>query len=216
MENFLTFVRSKLGYVRRDKVEFEKFGITEDDVADTDAMALEWEQIKSDEELLGDHVQATQDKDALAEEVREAIRPIMTRAANKFGADSGKYRKFGVWDLSHLEGGGLIYTANRVVRVAKSFLTVLESTGLTQAMIDNLLAKISSYSLKLGVQDDAESDRDIATEERAEKANAIYLRVAQYCKTGQDIWVGRSEAKYNDYVIYDTPSGGKEEPPKAG
>jgi hypothetical protein len=213
---FLVFVRSKLSFVRRDIAEFEKYGTTEDDVADTEAMASEWEQIKTDEELVGDHIQATQDKDELADKVRVDIRSIMTRVAKKFGEESAKYRKFGVSDLSHLEGGDLSYVALRVVRVAKEYLTQLESTGLTQAMITSLETEVKNYNSKLGVQEDAESERDIATEDRAEKANAIYRLIVEYCKTGRDIWYGKNEAKYNDYVIYDTPSGGQEEPPKEG
>lgn len=51
------------------------------------------------------------------------------------------------------------------------------------------------------------SDRDIATENRIEALNALYALVMKYAGTGQDIFYEENEAKYNDYVIYDTPSG---------
>jgi MinD-like ATPase involved in chromosome partitioning or flagellar assembly len=31
--------------------------------------------------------------------------------------------------------------------------------------------------------------------------------VVKYADTGKDIWITKSEAKYNDYIIYDIPSG---------
>ena len=47
----------------------------------------------------------------------------------------------------------------------------------------------------------------IATEKRVEELNALYALVIKYAGIGQDIFYEENEAKYNDYVIYDTPSG---------
>jgi hypothetical protein len=38
----------------------------------------------------------------------------------------------------------------------------------------------------------------------------LYLLLSKYSETGKDIWAEVSEAKYNDYVIYNTLSGGPE------
>ncbi len=210
--NFLAFVRSKLSLMRRDIVEFEKHGITEDNLTEVETMASDFEKLSSDEEMLGKQVLATQEQGAQAEKVREAIREITNRALRHFGDTSGKYKQFGNMNLSHLEGGNLGYAGSRVSKVATGFLTELQPTGLTQAMITNLDTQVKAYYNKLHAQDDAIADRDVAAAERAEKANTIYRIVAKYCETGKNIWVSINEAKYNDYVIYDTPSGGPEAP----
>ena len=57
------------------------------------------------------------------------------------------------------------------------------------------------------------SDRDMATENRVENLNYLYSLVSKYAGIGQDIFYEVNEAKYNDYVIYDTPSGMPEEGP---
>lgn len=155
---------------------------------------------------------ATQEKDAQAEKVKAILGSVMTRAENKFGRESGKYRKFGVWDISALEGGKLIYTATRAIRVATGYLPELQGEGLTQAILTDFDTQVKTLITKQGAQEDAISDRDIATENRSEKANAIYKLLVKYCDTGKRIWASTNEAKYNDYVIYDTLSGGPEAP----
>ncbi len=49
------------------------------------------------------------------------------------------------------------------------------------------------------------SDRDVATEDRIEVLNTLYRILIKYAGIGQDIFYETDEAKYNDYVIYDTP-----------
>ena len=47
--------------------------------------------------------------------------------------------------------------------------------------------------------------RDITTEKRIKALNALYKMVAKYTGIGKDIFYETNEAKYNDYVIYDSP-----------
>lgn len=214
---FILLAKAKIAFMRRDITEFDKFGIKEVNLAALETLVNALQALPTDEELLGDQTLATEQKDALEEPLREKIRDIMTRAKNKYGEGSARYRKFGVTDISQQEGGPLIFTAGRVKRVATSLLTDLASEGLTQDHIDALDDNTTAYDQKFGEKEDAISARDVATEDRAEKANAIYRLLVKYCETGKRIWVGKNEAKYNDYIIYDTPSGEPEEetPPKA-
>ncbi len=208
---FIVLARAKASFMRRDLVEFEKYGVTEDSIDSLDSMITEFEAIPTDEELVGDQVIATQAKDAQAEKVKGILGAIMTRVRNKFGAHSGEYRKFGVGEIATLDGGKLGYTAARAHRVAVTYLPQLMSEGLTQEMLTDFDTQIKAFNTRLGAQEDAISDRDIATENRAAKANAIYSLLVKYCDTGKRIWASTNEAKYNDYVIYDTPTGSPEE-----
>jgi hypothetical protein len=137
-------------------------------------------------------------------ELREAIGEVLTRAANKYGRNSGYYRKYGTSELSKLDGVALSASARRVYRVGNSQLTVLAGQGLTTEIMENLKRRQEIYETALGAQEDAESDRDIGAEERIIMANEIYGEVAKYCSTGKKIWQSKNAAKYNDYIIYDT------------
>lgn len=43
--------------------------------------------------------------------------------------------------------------------------------------------------------------------QKAEDLITIYNTLVKYTNTGQSIWASSNVAKYNDYVIYNTPSG---------
>ena len=74
-------------------------------------------------------------------------------------------------------------------------------------MITALNTKITTFDTALNNQITAIRQRDITTEERTTKANEVYRTLAKICTLGKNIWYGVNEAKYNDYVIYDTTSG---------
>ncbi|WP_299576850.1 hypothetical protein [uncultured Sunxiuqinia sp.] len=202
-----TLAMTKVGFMLRDLVEFIKYGVTEEKLNAFKGLLTDYANIPTDDELVGVQVGATQEKDEAAIQLRDAVSEIMQRVENKFGAQSGNYRKFGVSAVSDLDGGKLSYVARRVHRVATAMLPQLESEGLTPEILAELNTRIDTYEQALSKQEDAIADRDIATEDRVEKANEIYALLVKYCNTGKKIWEDTNEAKYNDYIIYDTPTG---------
>jgi hypothetical protein len=209
---FYTEMKAKIGYINRDIDEFIKYGIGPDNIKLVNDNLKFFNIYPNDEEFLGIQVSATQEKTKESEKLREAIGEVLTRAANKYGKNSGYYRKYGTSELSKLDGALLSASARRVYRVGNSQLTVLASQGLTTEIMENLKTRLEKYEIALGNQEDAESDRDIGSEERITLANEIYAEVAKYCSTGKKIWQNKSEARYNDYIIYDTPSATSKSP----
>jgi hypothetical protein len=128
-------------------------------------------------------------------------------AANKFGTKSAQYRAFGDAEISRQSDAEIVRTCKVMATAASQNLAALASEGLTQEKID----KLNDHGIALDDNIDAVAkgvtDRDIATEKRIEALNALYALVIKYAGIGQDIFYDVNEAKYNDYVIYDTPSG---------
>ena len=209
---FYTLMTTILGFIKRDKAEFVKQGVTDEKITAVEALLTEFSEIPTDDELLGNQINATNAKDIAGGQLRTGISEVIDRAASKYGIDSGYYRKFGIRTLSEIDGGELSSGARRVYRVGTSMLTDLADEGLTQAMLDTLKSTTKIYDEALAKKEDAVSDREIAAENRIEKANAIYELMSGYCEKGKRIWVSTNQAKYNDYVIYDTPSGKPENP----
>jgi hypothetical protein len=54
------------------------------------------------------------------------------------------------------------------------------------------------------------SERDSATQNRAQKGNALYDKVVELCNVGKHIYEDTDEAKYNDYVIIHTHAAGSQ------
>ena len=203
----VTTINEKIAYIRRDAAEFLGFGITAAMVDELESKNNLFSDTATDVELVGDQSEVTGAKDALAAQLREAIRNVMTRVALQYEAESARYKKFGTESLSQQSDAQLLVTAARVFRVGTELLDILDIHGLTAAMLNsvkvirgNLEQELISMNLRI-------SDRDIEQESRVEAGNAIYNTLVKYTNTGQSIWASSNVAKYNDYVIYNTPSG---------
>jgi hypothetical protein len=135
----------------------------------------------------------------------------MVRVRRNLDENSARYQKFGTRGVSNTSDTELLHMLRRVIRVARLYQDDLEGTGLDEKVLAEINDLANEFESALNQQDDAIADRDIATDDRALMANGIYEDVKAICETGRTIWRHKNEAKFNDYVIYDTPSG-KPEP----
>jgi hypothetical protein len=191
----------------RDAVEFAERGYdNRAKDAFTDAILVVDTQT-ADETLEASKMIFTENKNAARSVLEKSMRTLFNMAANKFGNKSAKYKSFGQADISNQSDSELVRTFKIMAIAARENLAELVSEGLTQEKID----KLNDYGVALDDNIDAAakgvSDRDIATEKRVEELNALYALVIKYAGIGQDVFYELNEAKYNDYVIYDTPSG---------
>jgi len=199
--------KEKIAFMRRDVAAFTPFGVTAALVTSLETAINIFSNTITDVEAVSNQTGVTVAKDAKADQLRVAIRTVMTRAELKYGSDSAKYRKFGTEALSQQSDSDLLITAKRVVRVGTEFLEDLTENGLTAAMLTNITtlsdefeALIIDLKIKIG-------ERDIVQEDRVEAGNTIYKTLVQYTTTGLSIWETSDVAKYNDYVIYNTVNG---------
>jgi hypothetical protein len=199
---------------RRDATEFGERNITDANTfslieADIDA----FKNLPTDEELEGIKMDFTEKKDVKEDSIKKQISRIMTSAGNIFGTGSAKYYRFGAKGVDAMVESELLKCARRVARTANSLMSDLAAEGVTPAITATLLTTATEYEDAIDDQLDAINDRNIAAEERVEAGNAIYNKLVKLTNTGKDIWYTVNEAKYNDYVIYNTKSGEKEEEP---
>ena len=90
-------------------------------------------------------------------------------------------------------------------------MALLFLIGLNNAHIKELKALATGFDDAMEAQSDATADREIGTMERTSIANEIYAEISRGCDTGKGIWKEANEAKYNDYIIYNTPGAKPEE-----
>lgn len=210
----VTTINEKIAFIRRDEAEFAGYGITLVLVDALESQTNLFSETATDVELVNDQTEVTAAKEVIADKLQVAIRGVMSRVVLKYAVESAKYRKFGTEALSQQSDAELLVIAARVVRVGTDMLADLAGNGLTVAMLnevktlkDDLEKELIGMNLKI-------ADRDIEQESRVEAGNAIYTTLIKYTNTGQSIWETSNVAKYNDYVIYNTPSGDAPEPPK--
>lgn len=167
----------------------------------------------SDEQLEAIKIEFTTQKDAARNALAKTMRTILNMAQNVFGLASAKYKEFGGSDLSRQSDAELVRNARIMTVTADKYLTELASEGLTADKIATLSNQRDILDIAIDAQAKGISDRDVATEDRVEILNILYRLVMKYAGIGQDIFYETDEAKYNDYVIYNTPSGQQEELP---
>ncbi len=202
--HLVTTAYEKQGFIDRDIAEFATYNI---DAAvslafKTDTIAFQ--SFRTDEDLLGIQEDKTAEKETAAEELKTPIRIVMSHVDLKYDVNSARYKRFGTIGMDEMDDEHLLICGTRVVSVATDTLADFASVGLTQAMIDDVEAKTDNYKAKLKAQADAVAERDIFTEDRIEMGNALYKKMSDYCEVGKSIWLETDEAKYNDYVIYDS------------
>ena len=197
----------KVAFMRRDIAAFADYGITEVQFSELKTKIIQFSNLITDIETSNEQVQITEQKDVKAEELRVAIRNVMTRVAQKYGTSSARYANYGTSTLSKQSDADLLVTAKRVVRVGTTNLNDLASEGLQQSHLDTITQLNNEFDALLIEQKLKIGERDILQEDRVEDGNEIYSLLIKYTQTGQDIWETSDVAKYNDYVVYNTSSG---------
>lgn len=187
--------------VTRDLTDFTTRGVTQDTIDDLEDKVEIFFNTPTDDEYIGPIMDATNTKNALAEQVRVAIRPIRSMAELKYNG-MGKYNTFGFKDLAHTTDKELVFMAQKVVRVGTALLSELASEGLTQAMLTALDNLKEQFDDSLDTQETLIEARDLGAQDRVEKGNALYAEIARLCAIGQSLYIDSDPAKYNDYVIY--------------
>lgn len=204
---------SCLYLIDRDASVFALFGIGAETITFLTDTGDELRAFRSDEEFLGDMSDATETRDLTADKIKVAIRDVMLRPRMIFGEHNAKYRSFGTLGMDAMNDKDLLHCSERVVRAANQFFDLLEPAGLTQAIVDSLDALTVTFRERINLKNDAVYIRDIGTEGRIEIGNKLYNKIVVMFDIGKTYWADKSEAKYNDYVIYNTPTG---TPPPAG
>ncbi len=101
--------------------------------------------------------------------------------------------------------------ARTAVIAGKKYLADLAGTGLTSAKLSSITKLAAELEDMMVAANFSIADRDTLQEARVVEANSIYANLVKYCGIGRNIWEAVDLAKYNDYIIYDTLSGEKEE-----
>ncbi|RZK04192.1 MAG: hypothetical protein EOO46_17175 [Flavobacterium sp.] len=197
--------------IERDMVQFTDRGFSAAKKTAFSVAIKNFADFPSDEQLEAIKMDATKTKDTSRSQFENQSRSVLLAAKNVFSAGSAKYREFGIADLTSLKDSDLVRNGKTTVAAATKYLTNLAGEGITAVKVTKLEEARTALDVAIDAQGTAITNRDNATEQRAILGNELYSLVVKYNDTGKDIWVSNSEARYNDYVIYNTVSGQPED-----
>lgn len=192
----------------RDIVEFSDMGFTPTKRADFVQRIQDFADFPSDEQLEGIKIDATENKNTKRLDLEKIMRTISLIVKIVFKEGTGKYKEFGNADLTRQTDEELVRNAKIMSVSAVKYLADLTNDGLTLAKIQKLDSAKQDFDDAIDEQRKAISERDTATEGRIEKGNLLYELLIKYAEIGKNIWYDTNEAKYNDYIIYNTSTGG--------
>ena len=188
----------------RDTTQFASRGVTAANITSFGTLATAFANLPNDSYYQADISIAVQSKNSVRKQAEVAVRSITNCAIVKWGSNSPQEKKFGANSMTKFEDKKFLTTCRQVVTTANGYLTDLTPVGLTAAMITNLTSLADLFQGSLNTIASAQEIRDIKTQERVKKGNELYSFVSRYCEIGKIIWVDVDEAKYNDYIIYET------------
>lgn len=200
----------RIKYAHRDLKQFEQYAYDMERLRSFIAMCEKFSALPDDDELVGDQMILTEKKYTAAENLKTAIRSLMTRVAIKYSNRTGRYRKFGTSKMGDMTDAQLIFCGRRVVRVARQQLDFLEELGVNEKVIGRIVEATKAFEQAVNLQQDRVADRDIAVERRVEQGNKLYDEMVMLCNIGKDIWVETDPVKYENYTIYESNNDQKQ------
>ncbi|MDT3740216.1 MAG: hypothetical protein RO257_12045 [Candidatus Kapabacteria bacterium] len=198
------FASNLCNFLTRDILDFSAIGLSAPAIASFKALGDAFEVFSPDGSIIGDVMITTENKKSLREQVEETIRTMALRVEQKWGTNSGKYRRLDIRTPSILTDDSLLVMSRTVHSKIVEYQPDLVDLGLTPELLDDYEDLNEQFELAKNAQSDAVALRDVKKDERINKGNELYKMVTFYCNYGKIIYSKTNPAKYNDYVIYDS------------
>ena len=206
------FVRTLCQCMTRDSVEFSEYLVTAANITALNALATQLNDLPNDDYVLQEYSAAVEQKNAIYETVISLAKKLAIRIELHWGKKSSQYRNFNITKLVELNENEFYAQAGLLSKFVEENLTALAKEGVTEAMITEYDAAITSFKAQRSIVSDLSMNRKDSTTARITLGNELYDLVSKYCEIGKRIWVGVNPTRYDEYVIY-TPSAGGLKPP---
>ena len=196
-----------LQMIDRDATEFANRGFTD---AKREAFATQitiFDDLPADAQLEGMKQTATQNKDDARMVLEIEMRTIINMVQIAFKNFPGKQAEFGAFDLTRQSDDELVRTAKALRNSATKYVLELGTEGLTTAKIATVESHRVTLDINIDLQQIAITQRNVCTENRRIEANKLYAILVENSIRGKSIFAEISQAKYSDYLIYNTSSG---------
>ncbi|WP_400192357.1 hypothetical protein [Hymenobacter sp. B81] len=190
----------------RDATELAARGVTAARIAAFKADTRSFGTLEPDAVLVQEGAIITEQKTAGQASLETAMQQVMALVAVRDSPRTGRYKRFGVRDVSSLGEAGLFLGAALLVKQGRKYLPEYAVEGLTEAMLQTVEACSAAFLAGLAERKEAENTRSTATETRLAFANRLYAQLVQLCAAGEALYRHTDAVRARQYVVQ--PSGG--------
>jgi len=187
-----------------DVADLAAYGVTAATITAFLAKRTAFLAVDSDEYMLSLVIAYTQSKNNLRKALENKIRLIRTAVEGKFKPTDPEAVGLGIKALASLTDNDFKIAAFKVHQNADKYVDEYLNTGIDAAFVADLLVQAEAFDLAMQNQSLAIGSRDDKTQERIQKGNLLYTELVRLASFGKDFYDDTNEAKYNNYVIYET------------
>ena len=190
--------------LRRDVDKLARFGVTKERVKEFEAATAAFGLLEPDTVLVQEGAVETEEKNVEQHALITSIQQVMACIEQRDNPRTPAYKRFGAVNVANATEAKLHLAGAMVVKQGRKYLADYAGVGLTANMLDLVEANNARFVDELTNGKDDENDRQDATDDRIEAANALYAELVKLCTAGNAAWRFEDEAKANEYVVEHT------------
>ncbi len=198
----LAQVLEKQAFLERDQDELTPRGVTPERMDGLGNLLTTFRDITPDAVYLARQTGATLARNEAQTAIGAKLREVAGVAANVLGDGTAAYRSFDYGKVADADAPEFALLAENMADRADEFQAQLTPRGIPASMITDIRSDLVAFDQLIKDARTAIANRDAATEARRIAANALYTDMADLADIAKIYWESRSEAKYNDYIIY--------------
>jgi len=192
------------GFLNRDLAELSGHAIDAATLTAMQALRTAFSATSTDVTQVAIVKGFTTAKDNARDATEIILRNLKNNAETKPGIEPGLVESLGIGQISKVGDSDLARLGENAVTRATTLLAQLIGSGIDAPYLASVSAIISTFDAAIDSQTQAEADRELVTNDRINKGNALYTEIVRLCSKGKDRYYSTNEAKYNDYIIYET------------
>lgn len=195
-------VSNLIYFIEIDMSDFETFGINEEKINELKELKSIFEIYPSDNSYVAEIMIATEDKNAVREQVLNIISQMAMRVSAKWGNDSSKYKRLNLYNPRKMSDNVLLTTSRSIHTAMVDYLPELEEYGLTADKLLEFENLNSTFENVKNLQQEVIANRDQTTIERIKRGNELYALVVKYSRIGKILYERTNPVKAKNYLIY--------------
>lgn len=192
------------GFLNRDLAELSGYAIDAATLTAMQALRTAFSATSTDVTQVAIVKGLTSAKDAARDAAETILRNLKIKVQGKVGIDPAIVESLGIGNISKETDSDLVRVGENAVIRATALLADLSGTGVDAPYLASVTAILNTFDNAIDAQRQGEASRELVTNDRILKGNALYTEIVRLCDFGKDRYYSTNEAKYNDYVIYET------------
>ena len=196
----------------RDLSDLSQFGITQAKITALNSLISQYLEILNDEMYKSDYMNAVQLRQDKRNQLNIMLKRVAIAAEAVFRNDYAIIHSLVFDNMAKATDSEFAVNATKIHKNAVSHQVALAAESITPEYLESLETVITEYSTAVSNARVKLDVRETKTEERIKMANTLYANLVTYSKYGKLLYENVSPAKYNDYILTPTSTGGLKPP----